>query len=80
VRHARQVAESFTHRSGGYGELQVENSGQDVIVLNSSTARGQTDIVQGSVNGNAASRWLARKQSAGCYQSMNLNSGPKDAT
>jgi hypothetical protein len=65
----------FVPTSGGYGELQVESSGQDVTVLNSSTAQGQTDIVQEPVNGNAASQWLPEQQSDGSWQFQNLNSG-----
>jgi len=65
----------FVPTSGGYGELQVQNSGQDVTVLNSSTAQGQTDIVQEPVNGNAASLWLPQQQSDGSWQFKNQNSG-----
>jgi hypothetical protein len=65
----------FVPTSGGYGELQVESSGQDVSVLNSSTAQGQTDIVQEPVNGNAASQWLPEQQSDGSWQFKNQNSG-----
>lgn len=64
----------FVATSGGYGELQVENSGQDVTVLNSSTAQGTPDIVQEPVNGNAASQWLP-SQSDGSWQFQNRNSG-----
>jgi len=65
----------FVPTSGGYGELQVQNSGQDVTVLNSSTAQGQPDIVQEPVNGNAASQWLPQQQSDGSWQFKNQNSG-----
>jgi hypothetical protein len=65
----------FVPTSGGYGELQVQNSGQDVTVLNSSTAQGQTDIVQEPVNGNAASQWRPEQQSDGSWQFQNQNSG-----
>ena len=51
----------FVATSGGYGELAVQKSGQDVTVLNSATAQGVTDIVQEPVNGNAASQWLPRR-------------------
>ncbi len=72
---ARQDQElQFVATSGGYGELQVENSGQDVTVLNSSTAQGTPDIVQEPVNGNAASQWLP-SQSDGSWQFQNKNSG-----
>jgi hypothetical protein len=32
--------------SGGYGQLRVENSGQDIVVSGNSTAQGMPDIVQ----------------------------------
>jgi hypothetical protein len=65
----------FVATSGGYGELEVENSGQDVTVLNSSTAQGVADIVQEPVNGNAASQWLPEQQSDASYEFKNDNSG-----
>ncbi len=65
----------FVPISGGYGEIQAQNSGQDVTVLNSSTAQGQTDIVQQPVSGNAASLWLPQQQSDGSWQFKNQNSG-----
>ncbi|HZP53187.1 arabinofuranosidase catalytic domain-containing protein [Actinocrinis sp.] len=65
----------FVPTSGGYGELQVENSGQDVTVANSSTSQGVADIVQEPVNGNAASQWLPSQQSDGSWQFKNKNSG-----
>ncbi|HXR73103.1 RICIN domain-containing protein [Actinocrinis sp.] len=65
----------FVPIAGGYGEIQAQNSGQDVTVLNSSTAQGQTDIVQQPVSGNAASLWLPQQQSDGSWQFKNQNSG-----
>jgi hypothetical protein len=65
----------FVATSGGYGELQAENSGQDVTVLGSSTAQGTPDIVQEPVNGNAASQWLPSQQSDGSWEFQNKNSG-----
>jgi hypothetical protein len=65
----------FVPTSGGYGELQVQNSGQDVAVLGGSTTQGQTDIVQEPVTGNAASQWLPQQQSDGSWQFKNLGSG-----
>ena len=50
----------FTPVSNGYGELQVQNSGQDVTVANSSTTAGQPDIVQEPADGSAASLWRPR--------------------
>jgi len=65
----------FVPVSGGYGELQAQNSGQDVAVANSSTAQGTPDIVQQPVSGNAASLWLPQQQSDGSWQFKNQNSG-----
>jgi O-glycosyl hydrolase len=65
----------FVPVSGGYGELQAQNSGQDVTVLNGSTAQGQPDVVQQPVNGTAASLWLPQQQSDGSWQFKNQNSG-----
>ena len=61
--------------SGGYGELQAGNSGDDVAVANSSTTAGTPDIIQQVPNGNAASLWLPVKQSDGSYEFKNDNSG-----
>ncbi|NUR60255.1 MAG: hypothetical protein HOV87_16575 [Catenulispora sp.] len=65
----------FVPVSGGYGELQAQNSSQDVTVANSSTAQGTPDIVQQPVNGSAASLWLPQQQSDGSWQFKNQNSG-----
>jgi len=65
----------FVPTSGGYGELQAQNSGQDVAVANSSTAQGTPNVVQQPVNGNAASQWLPQQQSDGSWQFKNQNSG-----
>ncbi|HET9169905.1 MAG TPA: RICIN domain-containing protein [Actinospica sp.] len=65
----------FVPVSGGYGELQAQNSGQDVAVAGNSTAQGTPDIVQQSVNGSAAGLWLPQQQSDGSWQFKNQNSG-----
>jgi hypothetical protein len=65
----------FVPTSGGYGEIQAQNSSQDVTVANSSTTQGSPDIVQQAVNGNAASQWLPQQQSDGSWQFKNQNSG-----
>jgi O-glycosyl hydrolase len=65
----------FVPIANGYGELQAQNSGQDVTVANSSTAQGSPDIVQQPVNGSAASLWLPQQQSDGSWQFKNQNSG-----
>jgi len=65
----------FVAVSGGYGELQAQNSGQDVAVASSSTAQGTADIVQQAVNGAANSLWLPQQQSDSSWQFKNQNSG-----
>jgi hypothetical protein len=65
----------FVPIANGYGEIQAQNSGQDVTVANSSTAQGTPDIVQQPVNGSAASLWLPQQQSDGSWQFKNQNSG-----
>jgi len=65
----------FVAVSGGYGELQAQNSGQDVAVAGSSTAQGTPDIVQQPVSGAANSLWLPQQQSDGSWQFKNQNSG-----
>jgi hypothetical protein len=65
----------FVPASGGYGELQAGNSGDDVAVAGSSTTAGTPDIIQQVPNGNAASLWLPVRQSDGSYEFKNDNSG-----
>ena len=65
----------FVPLSGGYGEIQAQNSGQDVAVANSSTTQGSPDIVQQPVSGAAGSLWLPQQQSDGSWQFKNQNSG-----
>jgi hypothetical protein len=61
--------------SGGYGELQAQNSGQDVAVANGSTAQGTPDIVQQAVSGAAGSLWQPLPQSDGSWEFWNQASG-----
>jgi hypothetical protein len=63
----------FVPVSGGYGELQAGNSGDDVAATG--TAAGTPDIVQQSPNAAAASLWLPVKQSDGSYEFKNQASG-----
>jgi O-glycosyl hydrolase len=69
----------FVPTSGGYGELQVESSGQDVTAIaegsSSASAQGVPDIVQEPVNGSSAAQWLPEQQSDGSWQFKNQNSG-----
>jgi hypothetical protein len=65
----------FVPVSGGYGELQAENSGDDVAVSGSSTTAGSPDVIQQVPNGNAASLWQPLQQSDGSWEFQNSNSG-----
>jgi hypothetical protein len=65
----------FLPIANGYGELQAQNSGDDVAVAGSSTAQGSPDIVQQAVNGAANSLWLPVQQSDGSWEFKNQNSG-----
>jgi Ricin-type beta-trefoil lectin domain-like len=64
----------FVPVAGGYGELQAQNSGDDVAVSGSSTAAGTPDIIQQVANGAANSLWLPVQQSDGSYEFENQNS------
>jgi hypothetical protein len=65
----------FVPVAGGAGELQAQNSGQDVAVANNSTAQGTPDIVAEPANGAAGSLWQPLRQSDGSYEFRNQNSG-----
>ncbi|HEX6526172.1 MAG TPA: RICIN domain-containing protein [Streptosporangiaceae bacterium] len=65
----------FVPTSGGFGELQAQNSGDDVAVAGSSTTAGTPDIVQQPANGAASSLWLPMQQSDGSWAFKNQNSG-----
>ena len=65
----------FVPVSGGYGELQAQNSGDDVTVAGNSTAQGTPDIVQQPVSGASASLWKPAQQSDGSWQFQNSSSG-----
>jgi hypothetical protein len=65
----------FVPVSGGYGELQAQNSGDDVAVSGGSTAAGVPDIVQQPPNGSSGSLWRPLQQSDGSYELQNSGSG-----
>jgi hypothetical protein len=65
----------FVPVSGGYGELEAGNSGDDVAVSGNSTAAGVPDIIQQVPNGSAGSLWLPIQQSDGSWELQNQNSG-----
>jgi len=64
----------FVPTSGGYGELQANNSGDDVAVSGSASASGTPDIVQQAVTGTANSLWQPLPQSDGSYEFRNSGS------
>ena len=65
----------FVPVSGGYGQLQASNSGQDVTVSGTATAQGVADIVQQPVSGASTALWLPQQQSDGSWQFKNQASG-----
>jgi Ricin-type beta-trefoil lectin domain-like len=65
----------FVPVSGGNGELQAQNSGDDVAVSGNSTAQGTADIVQQAVSGAANSLWQPLQQSDGSWEFRNQGSG-----
>jgi len=65
----------FVPVSGGYGELQAQNSGDDVAVAGNSTAQGTPDVVQEPASGASGSLWKPAQQSDGSWQFQNQNSG-----
>ncbi len=65
----------FVPVSGGYGELQAQNSGDDVAVAGNSTAQGTPDVVQEPVSGASGSLWKPAQQSDGSWQFQNSGSG-----
>ncbi len=64
----------FIPVSGGYGELQNENSGKDIVVQSASTAKG-ADVIQYTQNGTSNGLWKPVEQSDGTWQFQNENSG-----
>ncbi|MGH3417484.1 MAG: RICIN domain-containing protein, partial [Actinocrinis sp.] len=63
----------FLPVSGGYGQLQAENSGQDITATG--TTQGVPDIVQQSATTGSAALWLPQQQSDGSWQFKNQGSG-----
>ena len=60
--------------SGGYGELQNQNSGKVLVVANASTAAG-AKIIQYERNGSANGLWKPIALPNGSWQFQNENSG-----
>jgi hypothetical protein len=65
----------FVPGSGGYGELQAQNSGDDITVTGSATAAGTPDIVQEPASSPASGQWLPLQQSDGSWEFKNSASG-----
>lgn len=64
----------FNPVSNGYGELQNQNSGKDIVVQSASTSAGAL-IIQYTQNGTSNGLWEAIPLSDGTWQFKNLNSG-----
>ena len=65
----------FVPVSGGYGELQAQNSGQDVTVASSSTAAGHPGHRPAAGERRRRQPVAAEQQSDGSWQFKNQNSG-----
>ncbi len=66
----------FVPDSGGYGELQAQNSGDDVTVTGNATMTVSTpDIAQEPANGSPSGQWLPVEQSDGSWEFKNSASG-----
>ena len=72
---ARPTRSSSSSRSpNGYGELQNQNSGKDVVVQSASTTQG-AKVIQYTQNGTSNGLWLPVQQPDGSWQFKNQNSG-----
>jgi hypothetical protein len=65
----------FVPVSGGYGELQAQNSGDDIAVSGSASTAGSPDIVQQAPDGASSSLWQPVQQSDGSYEFRSQGSG-----
>ena len=65
----------FVPGSGGYGELQAQNSGDEITVAGNATAAGTPDIVQEPASGSTSGQWLPMQQSDGSWAFKNSGSG-----
>ena len=65
----------FVPGSGGAGQLQAQNSGDDITVTGSATAAGTPDIVQEPASSSASAQWLPVQQSDGSWEFKNSASG-----
>jgi Ricin-type beta-trefoil lectin domain-like len=65
----------FVPGSSAYGQLQAQNSGDDITVTGSATASGTPDIVQEPASTSSSSQWLPMQQSDGSWEFENSASG-----
>ena len=65
----------FVPGSGGPGQLQAQNSGDDVTVTGSATTAGTPDIAQEPASSSASAQWLPVRQSDGSWEFKNSASG-----
>ena len=65
----------FVPGSSAYGQLQAQNSGDDITVTGSATASGTPDIVQEPASTSSSSQWLPVQQSDGSWEFENSASG-----
>jgi hypothetical protein len=65
----------FVPGSGGTGQLQAQNSSDDVTVTGSATAAGTPDIAQEPASASASAQWLPVRQSDGSWEFKNSASG-----
>jgi hypothetical protein len=65
----------FVPGSGGSGQLQAQNSGDDIAVTGSATAAGTPDIAQEPASASASAQWLPVRQSDGSWEFKNSASG-----
>jgi hypothetical protein len=61
--------------SGGYGEIRLSNSDDDIAVAGNSDAAGIPNVVQEPPSDSAASLWLPVAQSGGSLNFINASSG-----
>ncbi|HTV12524.1 MAG TPA: arabinofuranosidase catalytic domain-containing protein [Acidimicrobiales bacterium] len=61
--------------SGGYGEIMLQASGEDIAVAGRSDATGVPDVVLEPPSASAASLWLPVAQPGGSLKFMNADSG-----
>jgi chitinase len=74
LKHKSNQEFQFNLVSNGYGELQNQNSGKDLVVQGASTCDG-APIIQYTQNGTSGGRWLPIRLSDGTWQFKNDKSG-----